>query len=134
MAKKDIPGQISFFDFQEPDVGAWIKEPGAVICGIMRPGYIGRKVCWNQSTQSMTLWKVGILEKLVPDVYYFNGIRKDCERAILYTGKKQRSSLLLMPGQELHECLPWDHYPERMANIGWRGEENRRKRKGEKNG
>ena len=66
MAKKDIPGQISFFDFQEPDIGSFIEQPGAVICGIMRPGYICRKVCW-------------------------------------------------------------DHYPERMANIGWRGEKNRRK-------
>ena len=118
MAKKEFPGQISLFDFSEPDVGQWIKSHGAVICGIMRPAYVGKKICWDQSTQSMTLYKIGILEKLIPDCYYHNGIRKDCDRAVIYTGKKQRSSVLLMPGREIYEPLPWDHYPERMAAIG----------------
>lgn len=116
---KQIKGQMSIFDFLEPEVGEYVTKHGAVICHIMRPGMIGRKVVWSCGTESMPdLCKVGILEKLVPDCYYRNGVKKDCDRAILYTGKKQRSSLLLMPGQNIYECLPWDAYPERMARIG----------------
>lgn len=122
---KQLKGQMSLFDFLEPEVGEWVTRHGAVICHIMREGMIGKKIVWDCGTESMPdLCKVGILEKVLPDHYYhlINGeyIRKPCDRVIIYTGKKQRSSLLLMPGTEIYECLNWDKYPGRMASIGMR--------------
>lgn len=40
--------QLTIFDWmptaqQEPDVGAWVEKPGAVIPHIMIPSYIGKK-------------------------------------------------------------------------------------------
>lgn len=126
---KQIKGQMSLFDFLEPEVGECVTKHGAVICHIMREGMIGKKVVWSCGTQSMPdLCKVGILEKVLPDKYYryYNGeyVERPCDRAILYTGKKQRSSLLLMPGTEIYECLAWDKYPARMAAIGLRAKED----------
>lgn len=119
-----MKGQMSIFDFiqQEPEVGAYLTEHGQVICHIMRPGYIGQKVCFDCSTQSLRLFKVGILEKILEDHYWHltNGQYKmePCDRVVIYTGTKQRSLISLMPGREIFECLPWDAYPERMAAIG----------------
>lgn len=122
--------QLTIFDWMptaqmEPDVGAFIEKTGAPICHIMRPSYIGEKVCFDCSTQSRVLYKVGILEKILPEKYYhWNGKdyeMRDCDRVIIYTGKKQRSYISLMPGREIYECLPWDAYPARMNAIGKKG-------------
>ena len=117
--------QLSIFDVfptvkEEPKVGEWVKEPGAVIPHIMRPSYIGKKVLMNKSTQSMRIYKVGILEKLVPG-FYWNGDRKiETDVAIIYDGGKQRNYITFMPGQEIYEVLPWDAYPARVDAIGLR--------------
>ena len=62
--------QLSLFDMpelrQEPDVGEYVKECGAVICHIMRRGYIGRKVLIDVSTRSNTWFQCGILEDYIP--------------------------------------------------------------------
>lgn len=118
-------GQMTIFDWrpdaqQEPEVGTWLNDHGAVIPHIMRPGYIGKRICFECSTSSMRLFKVGILENIVPNVWYVDGKLTDIERAIVYTGTKQRSLVDLYPGRELFECLPWDAYPERMKAIGGR--------------
>lgn len=121
-------GQLDIFEcfpelFRKPDpeVGEWVEEHGPVICHIMREGCIGHKVVWNCGTESMpNLCRVGILEKVLADHYYEyrNGdyIEKPCDRVILYTGKKQRSSLLLMPGREIYEVHPWS-WPRNVENI-----------------
>lgn len=120
-----MTGQMSIFDYmptmqQEPDVGEFITKHGQVICHIMRPGYIGKKVCFDVSTESMRMFQVGVLEKIVTVGWYYNGKLGDCDRAIIYTGKKQRSLVTLSPGVNIYECLPWDAYPERMKAIGGR--------------
>ena len=125
-----MQGQMTIFDWRpdaqpEPEIGATIREHGQNICHIMRPSYIGKKVCFDISTESMrNLFRVGVLEKIVP-AHYWQLVggkyeRRDCDRVIIYDGKKQRSLISLMPGQEIYECLPWDAYPERMAVIGRR--------------
>jgi len=94
---------------EEPEVGAFVPDRGAVICHIMRPHYIGQKVLFDCSTQSMKLYKCGILEKYIPYEGHY--------RSIIFTGKKQRSYITHYPGREIYECLPWDAYPERTK--GW---------------
>jgi hypothetical protein len=94
---------------KEPEVGAWVKDHGAVICHVMRPAYIGKKVAFDCSTQSMRIFKVGVLEAYIP---YENTFR-----SIIYTGKKQRTLLTHFPGREIYEPLPWDAYPERAALL-----------------
>lgn len=116
-------GQMTIFDWmpsvqEEPEVGAWVEHHGAVISGIMRRGYIGKKVVMDKSTTSHKWYKVGILENVLID-HYWDGDREIiCDRSIIFDGSRQRSSILHMPGQNIYECLPWDAYPERMAAIG----------------
>lgn len=105
--------QMTIFDFIEPDVGEFVKTHGANICHIMRKGYVGKKVVIDLSTQSHEWYQVGILEKIVPSCYYRNDERVECDRAIVFTGARQRQLITLMPGVEIYECLPWDNYPER---------------------
>ena len=113
--------QMSLFDFMptlmvEPEVGEYVKECGAVIPHIMRKGYIGKKVLIDVSTQSCTCYQVGILEKIVPARYWGDGEWIECERSIVYTGKKQRSLISHYPwATELRECLPWDAYGRRQT-------------------
>ncbi len=116
-------GQLTIFDYMpivqaEPEVGAYIEKSGAPIPHIMRPGYIGQKVCVDVSTQNHEWYQVGILEKVIPAHYYNGDQIVECDRSIVYTGKKQRSLITHMPGNEIYECLPWDAYPKRMAAIG----------------
>lgn len=120
--------QLTIFDWMpeaqpEPEVGEYIKEHGANIPHIMRPGYIGQKVCFDCSTQSREMYRVGILEAVNPSYYWhldeYGEYRKDtCDRVVIFTGKKQRSLLSLMPGREIFECLPWDAYPGRKKGRG----------------
>ena len=116
-----MQGQMNIFDYMptlrtEPPVGTFITEPGATICHIMIPGYIGKKVAYDVSTESRTLYKVGILEKYIP----YEGRM----RAIIYDGKQQRALVTLYPGKAIYEVLPWDSYPERNKAIGYRREKN----------
>lgn len=126
--------QLTMFDWmptlkEEPEVGAWVKEHGAVIPHIMRKSYIGKKVVMDLSTESRQCFKVAILEQVLPDFYWHNddpddesGWQKvECDRSVLYTGKKGRSYITHMPGREIYECLPWDAYQERKEAIGKRG-------------
>lgn len=108
---KQIKGQMSLFDFLEPEVGEYVTKHGAVLCHIMRKGMIGKKVVFPCGTQSMPdLCRVGVLEKYIP----YEGTY----RSIIYTGQKQRTLYTHRPGMEIYECLEWDKYPKRMANIG----------------
>lgn len=94
----------------EPEIGEYVRETGAVICHIMRPGYVGRKVLYDCSTESQrNLYRCGILEKYIP---YENRMR-----SIIYVGKPQRILLTHYPGREIYECLPWDAYPARQALL-----------------
>lgn len=102
----------------EPAVGETVKRTGAVIPHIMLSAYIGKKVLYNISTQSMRCYRCGVLEEIVDDFYWHT--RSDgedekvpCDRVVIYHGKKQRALISLMPGQNIFECLPWDAYPER---------------------
>lgn len=124
-----MDGQMTLFDWQpslqpEPDTGALVTEHGAIIPHIMRQSYIGRKVCFDVSTQHRRCFRVGVLEK-VHDAFYFgleDGEYKKvpCDRVVIFTGKQQRSLISLMPGVEIYECLPWEAYPERNKAIGGR--------------
>ena len=109
--------QLSLFDLpgvrREPDVGEYVRECGAVICHIMRSGYIGRKVLIDVSTRSVAMFQCGILEDYIP----YEGRY----RSIVYTGKKQRSLITHYPGVEIRECLPWDQYEARQRAIGQKG-------------
>lgn len=96
---------------QEPDIGEYTHECGAVICHIMRPGYIGKKVLVDVSTQSLrNLFRCGILEDYIP----YEGRM----RSIVNVGDRQRLLITHYPGVEIHECLPWHRYENRMQNIG----------------
>lgn len=61
-------GQMSIFDYMpllqpEPAPGEYVENCGAIICHIMRHGYIGQKVVYDCSTQSHKWLRVGVLEK-----------------------------------------------------------------------
>lgn len=119
--------QLTIFDWlpeiqEEPEPGAIVTKTGAVIPHVMQDSYIGEKVCFDVSTQSKRAYRVGILEKLLPDHYYRlvgkEYVKTPCRRAVIFTGKKQRSLLSLYDsGGQLFEVLPWNAYPERMAAI-----------------
>lgn len=114
--------QMSLFDFMptmmvEPEVGEYVDKCGAVIPHIMRRNYIGQKVLVDASTQSLTIYQVGILEDVIPYYYYRDGQRTECDRSIVNVGRKQRLLITHMPGVEIRECLPWDAYQKRMETI-----------------
>lgn len=95
--------QLSLFDLlpkREPDVGEYVESNGAVICHIMRPGYIGRKVIYDCSTRSHKWIRCGILEKY----FLCHGVW----RSVINVGEKQRILLDHYPGVEIFETLPWD--------------------------
>jgi len=89
----------------EPDIGETVTRTGAVIPHIMRSGYIGRKVLYNISTQSMRCYRCGILEEYIP----YEGKM----RSVIYYGKAQRALVTHYAGVNIYECLPWNAYPER---------------------
>lgn len=98
-----ILGQMTIFDFipdREPAVGEYVEKTGAVICHIMRPGYIGRKILIDVSTRSRRMYRCGILEAYIP--------HEGKMRSVVYTGTRQRSLITHYPGQEIYECLPWN--------------------------
>ena len=72
--------------------GDYIKEHGPVIPHVMRSGYIGKLICFDVSTESMELYKVGILED-----YYIPW--SGTWRAIIYTGQRQRSLVTFYSGR-----------------------------------
>ena len=124
-----MKGQIHMLDWMptfqaEPEVGTRVTECGAVIPHIMIRSYIGKKIAFDVSTQSRRLFQVGRLEKVLDTVYYhLEGEaykERPCSRVVIYTGKKDRSYLSLIPGTNVFEVLPWDAYPERMKAIGGR--------------
>ena len=83
----EIPGQMTIFDLMpkntEPEVGEYVTEHGAVICHVMRPGYIGKKVVYSCGTESMpNLCRVGVLEK------YFWNHNASCWRSVINPGTK----------------------------------------------
>lgn len=112
-------GQMTLFEFMpsmmaEPEVGEYVDSCGAVIPHIMRRSYIGKKVLVDVSTRSRERYQVGILEKIIPDHYWKGDERVECERSIVYTGKKQRSLVSHYPwATELREVLPWAAYERR---------------------
>lgn len=104
-------GQMTIFDWMptakaEPDVGEYVAETGAVICHIMRKGYIGQKILYDCSTESHVWYRCGILV----DYFECRGVM----RSVIYTGQKQRILFDHYPGREIFECLAWDAYPKRM--------------------
>lgn len=118
-----MKGQMTIFDWmptirQEPDVGEFVEECGAVIPHIMRKAYIGKKVLMDYSTQGHTWFKCGILEKVIPAFYWSGDKQIECDRSIVYDGKKQRCLITHYPGHEIFECLPFDAYAKRNAAIG----------------
>ena len=114
-----MTGQMSIEDWMpeacpgygvEPEVGAYVHDHGQVLCHIMRPAYIGKKVCFDVSTESHpNSFRVGILEKYIP--------HEETYRSIVYTGTRQRSLISHRNGRSIYECLPWDQYPERKGKI-----------------
>ena len=82
----------------EPDVGECVKSTGAVIPHIMRSAYIGKKVLYSISTQSIRRYRCGILEKYVP----YEGTM----RSIINYGNKQRALVTHYEGVNIYECLP----------------------------
>ena len=114
---EQLKGQMSLFDFLEPEGGKWVTKHGAAIPHIMRPSMIGKKVVYPCGTQSRPNdCRVGVLEKYIwnPD--------NECMRSIIYTGKTQRTLFDHKNGRNIYECLEWDAYPARMSNIGKRAE------------
>lgn len=89
----------------EPAVGETVSSTGAVIPHIMRSAYIGKKVLYNISTQSMRCYRCGVLEEYIP----YEGKT----RSVIFYGKKQRALVTHYAGVNIYECLPWDAYPER---------------------
>lgn len=94
---------------EEPAVGEWVTGHGAIICHIMRRGYIGKKVVVDKSTKSKEFYRVGILE----DYFENEGVM----RSVVYTGGKQRELIDHFPGVEIFEPLPWDCYEKRNKVI-----------------
>ena len=106
MRRETFAGQISLFDWMpsstpEPNIGDYVKRPGAIICHIMRPGYIGRKILVDVSTEHNELYQCGILENYIPYESFM--------RSIVYVGDRQRKLITHYPGVEIFECLPWDY-------------------------
>lgn len=118
-----MKGQMSLFDWMpeaqpEPEIGEWIKDCGAVIPHISIPGYIGKKVAINKSTDWLSWYRVGRLER------YFE--HEGHMRAVVDVGERQKQLVDLYQGIHLHEPLSWDAYPERNKAIGYRGEKRRK--------
>ena len=90
---------------REPDIGEYVERTGAVIPHIMRSAYIGKKVLYDISTQSMRCYQCGILEAYIP----YEGRW----RSVIYYGKKQRALVTHYSGVEIFEPMPWDAYTER---------------------
>ena len=114
-------GQLDIFEcfpelFRKPDpeVGEWVEEHGPVIDHIMMPGYIGRKVIMDKSTQSHEWYQCGILE----DYFYLE--RNKCWRAVVNDGRKQRNLIdhctNYPHGAFLYEVHPWS-WPRNVENI-----------------
>lgn len=94
----------------EPEVGEYVTEHGANIPHIMRPGYVGKKVIVDRSTQSHRWYQCGILEQYTE----CRGVM----RSIVNIGKKDPLLIDHWPGTELFECLPYNAYTKRMSAIG----------------
>lgn len=99
-------GQISLFDLANNiRPGDYVETHGAVICHIMRPGYIGKMVVYDCSTASHKWFRAGILEAYIP--------YEDTWRSIIDIGTKQRILLTHRPGTEIYEVEPWDYEKRR---------------------
>ena len=107
-----MKGQMSIFDcFPEACLkpGDYVTKHGAVICHIMRKGFIGRMVVMDVSTESHEWWRVGRLEE-----YIYNDDNQ-CWRSVVYYGKKQRALVDHFPGVEIFELRP----REWVNGKGW---------------
>ena len=113
---KHYEEQLSLFDLfpkepkNEPEIGAFVEQRGAVICHIMRPNYIGKKVVYDCSTASRKWLRCGVLEDYIPHEGHY--------RSIIFVGEKQRILLDHWPGREIYEPLEWDEYPKRRSAWG----------------
>lgn len=94
--------QLTIFDWMpeacpEPEVGDYLEDCGPVICRIMRPSYIGRKVLIDVSTCGHVWYQVGILEKVIE--------HEGHERSIVFVGQRQRKLIDHVPwnGAEIYE-------------------------------
>lgn len=101
--------QINLFEFfpDELQPGDIITRKGAPIDHISRRSYIGKMVCFDCSTESRKMYRVGILEKYIP--------HDGTHRSIVYTGERQRSLITHYPGREIYEIEPWD-FEKRRGN------------------
>ena len=99
IAPEIIPKKKAYTPTADHKPGDYLEDfgetRGSVICHIMRPGYIGKLVCYDCSTQSHEWTQVGILEDYIP----FGGRY----RSIIYVGKSQRILLTHYPGVEIYE-------------------------------
>lgn len=94
-----VPNRINYKMTADHKPGDYLEDfgerRGANICHIMRPGYIGKLVCFDCSTQSHQWTRVGILEDYIP--------YENTYRSIIYVGKSQRILLTHRPGIEIYE-------------------------------
>lgn len=74
--------------------GEYVKDHGMVICHIMRPSYIGKKIVIDRSEPGRECYQVAIL------VDY---IKLTTPRAVVNTGKAEVEVITFRPGVEIYE-------------------------------
>lgn len=74
--------------------GEYVKDHGMVICHIMRPSYIGKKIVIDRSEPGCERYQVAIL------VDY---IKLTTPRAVVNTGKAEVEVITFRPGVEIFE-------------------------------
>lgn len=97
--------QISIFDWMpslipEPNPGDWVEDHGELICRGQIESFLGKKIVMDCSTQSHEWYKVGIVEKILPAIYYHNGVETETVRVIVDDGKRTRCYITYIPGEE----------------------------------
>lgn len=111
---------FDLFDLSEEKAGAsdiqpgdYIESHGAAICHIMRPGYIGKLVAYDCSTQNHKWIRVGILRNYIP----YEGRW----RSIIDVGEGRNHSILLThyEGCDIYEVEPWDFEKRRARAKEW---------------
>lgn len=96
-----------------PEVGEYVTHHGANICHIMRPGYIGKMVVFDCSTEGHEWFRCGILENYIP--------YENTYRSIINVGTRQRVLLTHYPGREIYELQKIDRVKLARANNQTRG-------------
>ena len=95
--------QMSIFDWlptlsPEPQAGDLVEDHGAEIPPEQIESFVGKKIVMDRSTESHEWFRVGVLEKILPGIYYHNGVETDTIRLIIYDGGKQRNYMTYIPG------------------------------------